>query len=421
MMGVFGLVAALAFAAMAHGVFWLMLNSTVLVAEYRDAERDGRILVDESFLGQAVGQTRDRDRAIQSEAFRRQLALGGESSEYETLLRKRLDAQGRDGFVTRRLYSGLGALASITGAGPLGVDVALAILLLWFLVMAFQGEGLELDVQRRRHPMWEWLFSHPIPPGAGFLAEMLTPLASNPIFIAAPIFWGLSLAAIHGMVPGWTAGVIIGAAMAVAASCFSKAIEIVVMLRLPPRSRSAVIGILSWVGYSALMLGFFATSNKGMLVALVGAIDHVTGFVPAAPVRWVFGVTASGARSVALAVATCLTISFAATAASVWVSARATDVGIAGGFADLSDAPRRWNTRRPVFVHDPLLRKKLLWFRRDRGAVVQAVLIPVTMGAFQAFNLRSLAAQAEGSWNWLCGLAVLSGTYLRCWPSGRDP
>jgi len=41
------------------------------------------------------------------------------------------------------------------------------------------GVMLKLDFQRRRHPMWEWLMSHPVQPTAVFMAEMLAPLASN--------------------------------------------------------------------------------------------------------------------------------------------------------------------------------------------------------------------------------------------------
>jgi hypothetical protein len=57
-------------------------------------------------------------------------------------------------------------------------------LLWWTVMLVFQGEGVELDLQRRRHPMWEWLFSHPVPPGAVFFAEMLSPIA-----VPAPA-WG---------------------------------------------------------------------------------------------------------------------------------------------------------------------------------------------------------------------------------------
>lgn len=54
------------------------------------------------------------------------------------------------------------------------------VLLVWFIMLIFQGEGLEMDLQRRRHPMWEWLFSHPVPAGAIFMAEMLSPIAATP-------------------------------------------------------------------------------------------------------------------------------------------------------------------------------------------------------------------------------------------------
>src|SRR5262249_55636218 len=133
--------------------------------------------------------------------------------------------------------------------------------------------GLELDVQRQRHPMWEWLFSHPIPPGAAFFAEMLAPLAANPVFAAAPVFWCFALRPIYG-VAGALAGIPIGAAMGIAASCFSKALEIAAVVRLPPRSRGAAIGILSWLGYSAFVLGIFSVDQRGILVALVWVVDH---------------------------------------------------------------------------------------------------------------------------------------------------
>jgi hypothetical protein len=55
--------------------------------------------------------------------------------------------------------------------------VAGSLVLLWWLAMLVcQGEGLELDLQRRRYPMWEWLFSHPldfghIEPGRGVINQ----------------------------------------------------------------------------------------------------------------------------------------------------------------------------------------------------------------------------------------------------------
>ena len=40
------------------------------------------------------------------------------------------------------------------------MPLALIVLLMlgwWFVMIACQGEGMDLDFQRRRHPMWEWL------------------------------------------------------------------------------------------------------------------------------------------------------------------------------------------------------------------------------------------------------------------------
>jgi len=402
----------IAIAAGAHWIFYEDFNAISTIAEYHVAERDGRLLVDDSFLDVAEGLSRDPDLRIKVEAWHRRSAFGGDSAAQEEILRTQIVTRGRDGFVGRG-SSGRKRAFGPTDGDRLAFRACAVLVLIWFLMMAFQGEGLELDVQRRRHPMWEWLFSHPIPPGAAFTAEMLTPLAANPIFITAPLFWGLVLRTLHGNRLGAIGGIVVGVAMALAASCFSKTIEILAMVRLSPRSRSAVIGIMSWIGYSSLLLAFVAVSQRGILVALVSGIDDLRAVIPDEPVRWMLGITATGTTSIALALVTCLAISLAIAALSVRLSARATDAGIAGGFADATPTVRTATaSRRTGLVRDPLLRKELLWFWRDRGAVVQAFLMPLTMAAMQAFNMRSVAAQAGQTWNALCGLAVLCGTYF---------
>jgi len=123
-------------------------------------------------------------------------------------------------------------------------------------MLALQGEGLELDLQRRRHPMWEWLFSHPMPPGAIFLAEMLVPLASNPVYWTAPLFVGI----LYGFVHGWSLGILaafcMGIPLAVAGGCVGKALEIAAVLRFPPRSRGAMIGVDELAGICLVLLVF---------------------------------------------------------------------------------------------------------------------------------------------------------------------
>ena len=61
---------------------------------------------------------------------------------------------------------------------------------------------------------------------------------------------------------------------------------------------------------------------------------------------------------------------------------------------------------------DPLYRKELLWFTRDSSAIVQAVLIPLTMAGLQLFNLRSFSTGGLGAWYHLCGAGVIFGTYF---------
>ena len=107
------------------------------------------------------------------------------------------------------------------------------------MLLVFQGEGLELDIQRRRHPMWEWLFSHPVPGGAIFLAEMLSPIAANPIYWSAPLFAGLLYGFVYGPMAGAAATFLVGVPVMLAAACLGKALEIGAVLRFSPCDRAA--------------------------------------------------------------------------------------------------------------------------------------------------------------------------------------
>jgi hypothetical protein len=149
-----------------------------------------------------------------------------------------------------------------------------SLMVLWWLAMVIcQGEGLELDLQRRRHPMWEWLLSHPVSAGAVFFAEMLTPLASNPTYWAAPAFIGILYGTAQNATAGIMAAVVIGVPLTLAAACMGKALEIGAILRLPMRSRGAVVGILGWFGYAS-MVGMFVVGTQmpklipGLMVAV---------------------------------------------------------------------------------------------------------------------------------------------------------
>jgi membrane protease YdiL (CAAX protease family) len=53
-----------------------------------------------------------------------------------------------------------------------------------------------------------------------------------------------------------------------------------------------------------------------------------------------------------------------------------------------------------------------LWFVRDRSAIVQAILIPLTVAGVQVFNLHGVMKFAQGQWNYLSGAAIIFGTYF---------
>jgi len=283
------------------------------------------------------------------------------------------------------------------------------LVLWWFLMLVCQGEGIELDLQRRRHPMWEWLFSHPVRPAAVFMADMLAPFAANPMFLTAPIYPAILYGAMYRPTIGILAGVVIGIPIAVAAACLSKAIEIAVMLRFSLRVRGAVLGVLGWFGYSSMLLFFMSGFT---MQGLVGAIGHSLDRLAAWPWPWLgllLGERSNGAFSFAAGMLACWLGAGLAAIAAVWFSVWGAQRGLVGKTGRSQPVPPRPVTR---FASNPLFRKELLWFRRDPSAIVQTILIPLTLAGFQLFNMRGMFNTAQSAWNVLCAAAILFGTYF---------
>lgn len=285
--------------------------------------------------------------------------------------------------------------------------------LLWWLVMiVFQGEGLELDIQRRRHPMWEWLFSHPAPPGAIFMAEMLSPIAANPIYWTAPVFAGFLYGMIYGPLEGLIAALLIGVPITVGAACLGKALENATVLRLSARSRGAMIGVMGWLGYASMMLflvGLFVVPK--FLTAIAGYLGVLTS-LPWPWLRLFLGGQADGSYSFLAGMAFCWIVSTLTIVGAIWFSVWSAQQGLSGNLSARDSRPSLAKLGKVRFGKEPLYRKELLWFIRDRSAIVQVILIPLTVAAVQAFNLRGLLSHAQGAWNYLSGVAILFGTYF---------
>ena len=351
------------------------------------------------------------DKFFRNAGSERQTTMGGDQMENEKAVRRHYKKFGFAGFVKGGFsLFGLHGKVNLT---PLAGFTGLLVVGLWFLMLAFQGEGLELDFQRRRHPMWEWLMSHPVNPGAVFMGEMISPLAVNPYFVGAPIFWiGIHWIVYDQLPLAIITGIVTGLPVAVAACCISKALEIATMLRLSPRTRGAVLGIMSWLGYSLFFVALGALSAHGLIVKATAFLAPVGQWFSWPMLGWLVGF-GMGTPSVWKGVLVCWALSAVLIYVAVSFSAWATNKGLAGGFGSVVNAPGALSANSSKqWLRDPLYRKELLWFWRDRGALVQVFLIPMTLAAQQVFNLRNLADLASRSWHTLAGAAVIFGTYF---------
>jgi len=437
---VLGFIGAILFMTFVNGGAAFVLQTAVQSGQRLAYERQGKIVVDNWFYDALIRSENPRiapswqhrlpgsyqpDLPYRSEAREIAREHGGSASLIEQQLRDAVRRQGLAGVIASREASpGLTALA-FTGRAPLMLG---SIVLLWWGVMlVFQGEGLELDLQRRHNPLWEWLFAHPIPAGAIFLAEILSPIAANPIYWSGPLFAGLVYGFVYGPIAGIGATFLVGIPLTVAAACLGKALEIGITLRFSSRTRGAMIGLMGWLGYSSMMLFFVAMFFIPSIVSAAGRLLNFLAVLPWPFLQLFLGgpwsspattsapnaalpFTAPPGFSFLAGVLTCWLFAIAVTAAGVSFTVWGTRRGLAGATGDIAPARRPSSTAR--FGRDPLYRKEFLWFIRDRSAIVQTILIPLTVASFQLFNMRGILMKAQGEWNYLCGAAILFGTYF---------
>ncbi|MGB0063742.1 MAG: CPBP family intramembrane glutamic endopeptidase [Terracidiphilus sp.] len=412
--GNFGFFFFVLFMLFIHGAAAACVGIAVKAAQRAEAERQGKVVVSYSFLESLRNSPDDMNAnsnpysgfALEAKQISDQ--YGGSSAEIQRKLRRTFEESGTENFASTRVAApGLKALAH----GGLAACVGSITLLWWAVMLTFQGEGLEMDMQRRRHPMWEWVLSHPVPPGAMFLAEMLSPMAANPSYWGAPLFAGILFGITYDVGTGFIAAILIGVPLTVALACMGKALEIGVLLRCSPRSRGAIVGLMSWFGYTSLML--FAV---GALFFVPKVVTFMAGFLSLlarAPWPWLglfLGERPDGTFSFLQGLLTCWFAATVVTGGAVWFSVWATERGLSGQFDARVAAAGK--VKQVHFGKDPLYRKEFLWFARDRSAIVQTILIPLSVAGLQVFNLRGLLAHAQAAWNSLCGVAIFFGTYF---------
>ena len=408
-LGQLGFIVVAVMLALVHVMSVFLLTQAVAAGQQVAAERRGWVVVDRWFIDAVSDPQRATNRAYHAEAEHDALRDGGDSKAIEAHLRQVVRSHGTANLMSRgRAAPGL---AELPRTGGLPALLGSLTLLAWFAMMACQGEGLELDTQRRRHPMWEWLFSHPVSPSAVFLAEMLAPMAANPIYLSAPLLPGILYGLLYGKAAGVLAAAVIGIPVTLAAACLGKALEVAVTLRFSPRSRGAMIGFMGWLGYATMLGMSLAAVTQGRVFMAVAA-----PLAPLAALPWPYcslflGLLPDG-RSLPFGVLVDGLFSGAVIAGSVRFSAWAARRGLVSDPGPAAATGTRAVRHGDRFGGSALYRKEMLWFARDRNALVQAVLIPVSLMGFQAFNLRGLLLNAGHQWNTLCGAAVGFGTYF---------
>ncbi len=392
-----------------QAVMSFCVYEAVVQGERGETELHGKTVVDRWFLEGGVyprltrGEPTETD--IDEEAERISRDYGNPAKERFLQEMKRNDV--------RNMVSSDVVETGFDGVGTQGEPAMLGSIFLawWFLALVCLGEGsMQTDAQQRRHPIWEWLFSHPVPQGAIFLAEMLAPIFGNLFYLGTPLFVGILYGLTYGFWHGCLAAVILGIPLLMAVGCVSKALEVAVMLRFSPRSRGAMLGLMGWFSMSTFALAGvglvcipFVTSKLGEWLAPLSSL-------PWPGLAYFLG-TPFETHSFWLGVLFCWIGSAILGVGSVVFTIWAANRGLSGNFAveKVSSVEIQGQSR---FSRHPLYRKEYLWFLRDRSALIQAVLVPVSMGALQLFNLRGLLATAQGSWSGTCGAAVIFGTYF---------
>jgi membrane protease YdiL (CAAX protease family) len=399
-----------------------LIDIGVKAGQRVEVERQGRIVVSQYFLA-TVEESVERncedwriasDQLLgpmyTSEAKRIVERYGGSQAAIEQKLHAAVRDYGSVNLVAE--HDAAPGVSALLRTGRFPAMLGSIILIWWGVMLVFQGEGLELDTQRRRHPMWEWLFTHPVPTGAIFLAEMISPMAANPVYWCAPLCVGVLYGFIHGPELGCLAALLIGVPVTVSAACLGKALEIAVTLRFPPRSRGAVIGLMGWVGYASFLLFFVGFVFVPKLVVATARFLAVFTVLPWPWLGLFLGLRPDGSFSFLAGLLACWIVAAFTVAASVWFGVWGAKQGLGGNPGRADSVPVAARNGRPGFGKDPLYRKEFLWFIRDRSAIVQAILVPLTVASFQLFNLRGLLNKAQGEWNYLCGAAILFGTYF---------
>ncbi|MCB1601854.1 MAG: CPBP family intramembrane metalloprotease [Xanthomonadales bacterium] len=347
------------------------------------------------------------DKELTREASRLVRRRGGSEEQWLQRLQERLDAEPNGLLIDE--------MDTVSSDGLTATAFRLISLLCFsaWLALVLQGESIAFDLNRRRHPIWEWYLTFPISQPWVYLAEALRPLVSNPMLMASPLLIMAIAGYVNDSVLVAFAAIPIAVPFAVSAAIASKFIEVMVMLRVTPRNRSAWLVVAGGIGLLLLMLPLLSYSMPGMIWAVALWLVGPGSEVPSSEVLLSFPGPAAWMRAVALSLLANALICAIAFAGMHWGTRR----GFEAGFGGSDQGPRWRNGSQGQSLSSrwrrwPLLHKELLWLKRDRGAIVQMLLAPLLLVGLQLMNLGNLLRNTTLDWHRLAGLIVGAGAYM---------
>lgn len=327
---------------------------------------------------------------------------GGSEAQWRDTLQDTYARDGSAGFVATNSGWRFDAPA---------LRVMTALLIVWWLSLALQGESVSLDVARRRHPMWEWYRSFPVSPVIVFVAEGLAPLVGNPFLLLSPLLLAVLAGLRNASLIAALCALPLGIPLAIAAAIWNKTLEVLIMLRSSTRNRAGWFALSGGIGFLALFAPVLIMGSPAIERRLIGASAGWVAWLPSADI--LLGVDSAGGwlRAFAASVTIALALGVPAVALLRFATARGLesgfgrDDGTVRAAASAAVAPRGW-------LADPLVRKEWLWLRRDRGALIQMVAVPLLLVSLQFANFQNMLRHVELTWNKLAALIVGLGAYM---------
>jgi membrane protease YdiL (CAAX protease family) len=351
-------------------------------------------------------QSMSRSLQWQLSALRLQGRRGGSEADWLHEIERRYRDEGSKAFVPEPE----GAWLDFYGnAAPRALALLIA---LGLLSLALQGEGMVMDTQRRRHPMWEWYLGYPIPQSAVFVAEALAPVVSNPMLFTAPLL----LAAIAGFHADSALVALCALPVAIplvlVAAVYAKVFEVLIMLRSSARNRSSWLLLIGGLGFLFMFLPMLLMNSRSSGYWIAAQLMPVFNILPSASVLietstvsgWLHAMATSSLIAMGLLLPAIVVLRFA--------TARGLESGFGDTAAPVTEALQRGNKGISRWLRDPILRKDWLWLKRDRGALLQLIGIPLVLVLFQGFNLRNVMTHADLNWHRLAGVVVGLGAYM---------